>query len=39
MNGLTDYITSGRWEDIFTIWYVIVDGCVSQIVSLRDQRQ
>jgi len=31
MNGLTDYITSGRWEDIFTIWYVTVDDAYQAL--------
>lgn len=25
MDGLTDFITKYRWEDIFTVWYVLVD--------------
>jgi hypothetical protein len=31
MNGLTDYITSGRWEEIFTIWYVSVDDAYQAL--------
>jgi len=31
MNGLTNYITSGRWEDIFTIWYVHVDDAYKDL--------
>ena len=25
INGLTEYITQCRWEDIFTIWFVEID--------------
>jgi hypothetical protein len=25
MTGLTDFITHYRWQDIFTVWYVLVD--------------
>ena len=25
MAGLTDFITQYRWEDIFTVWFVLVD--------------
>jgi Transposase DDE domain len=25
MVGLTDFITERRWEDVFTLWYVLVD--------------
>jgi len=25
MTGLTDFITQYRWEDIFTVWFVLVD--------------
>lgn len=25
MHGLTDYITECAWEDIFTVWFVLVD--------------
>jgi len=31
MNGLTDYITSGRWEEIFTIWYVFIDDAYQAL--------
>lgn len=31
MNGLTDYITSGRWEEIFTIWYVSIDDAYQAL--------
>ena len=31
MNGLTDYITSERWEDTFTIWYVYVDDAYKAL--------
>jgi hypothetical protein len=32
MTGLTDYITAARWEDIFTIWYVLVDDAYQALV-------
>ena len=25
MEGLTDFITQYRWEDIFTVWFVLID--------------
>lgn len=25
MTGVTDFITQYRWQDIFTIWFVLVD--------------
>lgn len=25
MEGLTDFITQYRWEDIFTVWFVVID--------------
>ena len=25
MEGLTDFITQYRWEDIFTIWFIVID--------------
>ena len=31
MNGLTDYVTSGRWEEIFTIWYTYVDDAYKAL--------
>jgi hypothetical protein len=31
MNGLTNYITSGRWEGIFTIWYTYVDDAYQAL--------
>jgi hypothetical protein len=31
MKGLTDYITSERWEDVFTIWYVYVDDAYKAL--------
>jgi hypothetical protein len=31
MNGLTNYITSGRWEEIFTIWYTYVDDAYQAL--------
>jgi hypothetical protein len=26
MEGLTDFITQYRWEDIFTVWFVVIDN-------------
>lgn len=31
MTGLTDYITECRWEDIFVVWYVLVDDMYQAI--------
>jgi len=31
MNGLTNYITSGRWEEIFTVWYTYVDDAYQAL--------
>jgi len=33
MNGLTNFITEYEWEDIVTIWYVLVDDAYQHIVS------
>ena len=33
MIGLTDYITEYRWDDIFTIWYVLVDDAYQHLVT------
>lgn len=27
MRGRTDYITDCKWEDVFTVWFVLVDDC------------
>ena len=35
MNGLTDYITECRWEDIFITWYVLVDDTYQAICRRR----
>lgn len=31
MTGLTDYITRASWEDVFTVWYVVVDDVMQQL--------
>ena len=31
MTGLTDYITQCPWEDVFTVWYVVVDDAMQQL--------
>jgi len=33
MHGLTDYITTQPWVDIFTTWYVLVDEAYQAIVT------
>ena len=33
MTGLTDYITEKKWEDIFIIWYVLVDDAYQQLIT------
>ncbi len=33
MHGLTDYITDWPWEDVFTIWYVLVDTAYQSLVT------
>lgn len=33
MIGLTDYITPARWEDIFLVWYVVVDDAYQALVQ------
>src|SRR5690606_35402863 len=38
MIGLTDYITEYRWEDIFTIWYVLLDEAYQHLVTSLGQR-
>ena len=38
MTGLTDYITEQKWEDIFTIWYVLVDDAYQHLVRDLGQR-
>jgi hypothetical protein len=41
MRGLTDYITTQPWVDIFTTWYVLVDdaypGLVTHMGRLRQR--
>ena len=34
----TDYITEQKWEDIFTIWYVLIDDAYQQLVRDLGQR-
>src|SRR5438067_12976626 len=34
MTGLTNFITRYRWEDIFTVWFVLVDDAH---IALQDQ--
>jgi hypothetical protein len=29
MTGVTDFITHYRWQDIFTVWYVLVDDALK----------
>lgn len=31
MTGLTDFITEARWEDIFTLWFVLVDDAYQAL--------
>jgi hypothetical protein len=31
MEGLTDFITKYRWEDIFTVWFVLTDDAYSTL--------
>jgi hypothetical protein len=31
MTGLTDFITDAAWEDIFTIWFVLVDEAYAAL--------
>lgn len=31
MHGLTDYITECDWEDVFTVWFVLVDDPFKQL--------
>ena len=31
MEGLTDFITRYRWEDIFTVWFVLTDDAYSAL--------
>lgn len=38
MIGLTDYITEHCWEDIFTIWYVLIDDAYQHLIHCRGQR-
>lgn len=33
MHGLTDYITTQSWVDIFTTWYVLVDDAYCALVT------
>lgn len=38
MTGLTDYITQSNWEDIFTIWYVLIDDAYQHLVHCLGRR-
>lgn len=38
MTGLTDYITESRWEDIFTIWYVLIDDAYQHLITCLGRR-
>ena len=38
MTGLTDYITEKKWEDIFIIWYVLVDDAYQQLIISLEHR-
>lgn len=38
MIGLTDYITESRWEDIFLIWYVLIDDAYQHLIQCRGRR-
>ena len=38
MIGLTDYITEAPWEDIFTIWYVLIDDAYQQLITSLGRR-
>ena len=31
MPDLTDYITQCPWEDVFTVWYVVMDDAMQQL--------
>src|SRR5438128_7055240 len=33
MDGLTDFITQYRWQDIFTLWFVLVDDAYQVLVE------
>jgi hypothetical protein len=33
MHGLTDYITTQPWTDVFTTWYVLVDDAYCAVVA------
>lgn len=33
MIGLTDYITEWPWEDIFTVWYVLIDDMYQNLIE------
>lgn len=38
MIGLTDYITEAKWEDIFTIWYVLIDDAYQHLITSLGHR-
>lgn len=38
MIGLTDYITESRWEDIFLIWYVLIDDAYQHLLDCLGHR-
>ena len=33
MNGLTNYITEWKWNDIITTWYVLIDDEYQAVIS------
>jgi hypothetical protein len=33
MEGLTDFITQYRWEDIFTLWFVVIDDAHQALLE------
>jgi len=38
MTGLTDYITKSKWEDIFTIWFVLIDDAYQHTINCLGRR-
>jgi hypothetical protein len=38
MRGLTDYITECNWEDVFTVWFVLVDDTFNLLYGHRRLR-
>ena len=33
MAGRTDFITNARWEDVWTIWFVLIDDAYQSLES------